>query len=514
METKITKSARAELVQALHVRYDAATRGEKTQILNEFAAISGYHRKYAIHVLNGTEEPHEPACSPVRPRLYDEATRQALIVLWEASDRVCGKRLKPLLTVLLPAMERHGHLHLDHAIRPKLLAMSASTIDRLLCDTKRVTQANKPRRNMIGLRRLVPIRTFADWKDPLPGSMEMDLVAHCGNVVRGSYVHSLVLTDIASGWTECTPLIAREGTLVVEALERVRATALPFVLRALDIDNGGEFLNETMVRYCTDHGIELTRSRPYRKNDQAWIEQKNGAVVRKLIGYRRLEGIATAQSLARLYAASRLFVNFFQPSFKLAEKTRNGARVHKRYHPPQTPCERLLANENMEPMMKAKLRGVAESLDPLQLLEEIRTMQRHLAAIPEGGPAPSKPLQNQDLTSFLAGLSTAWRTGEVRPTHYRKPSPLHHWRTRIDPFESVWPELCQRLEEYPDQTGIELFEYLQTKYPKCYEPGQLRTLQRRLKIWRMQAARRLIYGTHQTSHTETVPGVGSTIKTQ
>jgi hypothetical protein len=499
METKITRSARTELIGALHDRYKSAKRPEKIQILNEFSALSGYHRKYAIRVLNGIDEPREPTRLPVRPRLYDEAARQALIVLWEASDRVCGKRLKPLLSILLPAMERHGHLHLEGTIRSKVLAMSAATIDRLLRDTKAVTRANKPRRNLIGLRRIVPIRTFADWKDPLPGSMEMDLVAHCGDVSRGSYVHSLVLTDIASGWIECTPLIAREGTLVVEALERVR-TALPFRLRALDTDNGSEFLNETMVKYCTDHGIELTRSRPYRKNDQAWIEQKNGAVVRKLIGYRRLEGLAAAQAIARLYAASRLFVNFFQPSFKLAEKTRNGARVSKRYLPPQTPCERLLQNQDTEAAMKVKLRGVSESLDPLHLLEEVRTMQRHLIEIPENGPPTALPSRNQDLTSFLASLSTAWRAGEVRPTHYRKPRPSRLYRTRIDPFESVWPELCQQLESYPDQTGLDLFEQLQIKYPDRYLPGQLRTLQRRLKIWRAQAARRLIYSTHEISH--------------
>ena len=261
METKITKSARAELVRALHDRYKSANRAEKMRMLNEFGALSGYHRKYALRVLNGAVEPREPAQSPARPRLYGEATRQVLIVLWEASDRVRGKRLKPLLAVLLPAMERHGHMNLDPAIRSKMLGMSAATIDRLLRDTKSVTRADRPRRNMLGLRRIVPVRTFADWKDPLPGSMEMDLVGHCGDVIRGSYVHSLMLTDIASGWTECTPLVARDGTLVVEALERVR-TALPFPLRALDTDNGAEFLNETMVRYCTNHGIELTRSRP------------------------------------------------------------------------------------------------------------------------------------------------------------------------------------------------------------------------------------------------------------
>jgi transposase InsO family protein len=162
------------------------------------------------------------------------------------------------------------------------------------------------------IRRRVAIRTFADWNEPPPGSMEMDLVAHCGDMNRVSYVHSLVLTDIASGWTECAPLVVRESTLLVEALERVRL-GLPFPLRALDVDNGSEFVNETMVQYCLRNGIELTRSRPYRKNDQAWIEQKNGAIVRKLLGYRRFEGIAAAQVLVRLYGASRLFVNFFHP---------------------------------------------------------------------------------------------------------------------------------------------------------------------------------------------------------
>src|SRR6476619_7317452 len=205
------------------------------------------------------------------------------------------------------------------------------------------------------------MRTFADWNDPTPGSMEMDLVAHCGNVNPGSYVHSLVLTDIASGWTEAAPIVVREGTLVVETLDRIRA-GLPFGLRALDVDNGSEFVNDRLIEYCLSHGIELTRSRPYRKNDQAWIEQKNGAIVRKLLGYRRFEGLAAARAIARLYAASRLFVNFFQPSFKLASKQRDGAKVTKRYHPPQTPCERLLQAQGVPPAVAATLREIAAGL--------------------------------------------------------------------------------------------------------------------------------------------------------
>src|SRR5215475_12189179 len=345
MASKMTYTIRAELANAVRRRYRAATGKQKRRILDEFIATTGYHEKSAIRVLNAV-----PAVvarqTRNRPSLYDEAARAALIVLWEASDRVCGKRLKALLPILLPALERNGHLKLDEQIRPKILSMSAATIDRLLRMPKSAMPTKKAPRVVPEPRRRIKMRTFADWNEPGPGSMEMDLVAHCGAVNRGSYVHSLVLTDIASGWTEAAPIIVRESTLVVETLDRIR-TGLPFALLAVDVDNGSEFVNDKLIEYCLGHGIELTRSRPYRKNDQAWIEQKNGAVVRKLLGYRRFEGLAAARAITRLYAASRLFVNFFQPSFKLAAKRRDGAKVSKRYHPPQTPCERLLQSDSV-----------------------------------------------------------------------------------------------------------------------------------------------------------------------
>ena len=215
--------------------------------------------------------------------------------------------------------------------------------------------------------------------------------------------------------------MVRESGLLVETLERVRL-GLPFALRALDVDNGSEFVNESLINYCLSHGIELTRSRPWRKNDQAWIEQKNGAVVRKLLGYRRFQGIAAAQAITRLYGASRLFVNFFQPSFKLAEKHRQGAQVSKRYHPPQTPCDRLLQAESIPEASKIKLREVASALDPLKLLEEIRAMQAHLVALADGGEVPIATPEPPDLSGFVASLSSAWRAGEVRPTFSVRPS--------------------------------------------------------------------------------------------
>jgi hypothetical protein len=492
MAKRISVDARRELVRAIGERYRSASRAERVRILDEFVAVTGFHRKHAIRVLN-TAEVEARSLRRTSLRLYDEAVRDALVVLWEASDRVCGKRLKPLLPVLVTALERHGHLRLDDAVRAKLLKASAATIDRLLVvprsggDGRRRVVRAKP-----AVRRQVPVRTFADWKEPLPGFMEADLVAHGGESAAGSFVHTLVLTDIATGWTECTALAVREGSLIVEALTRLRST-MPFPLRGIDTDNGSEFVNETVLAYCQESGVEFTRSRPYRKNDQAWVEQKNGSVVRRLVGYRRLEGLAAADALARLYASSRLFVNFFQPSFKLAEKRRDGSRVTKRYHAPETPCARLLQSDAVTDPMKDRLRAVASTVDPLRLLDEIRAVQHQLAGLASGSTPHVAAVRNADLDQFLKSLATAWHDGEVRPTHRAEPKRQRDWRTRKDPFEAVWPRVLGWLQEEPDRTGTELLARLQEEHPGQFSEGHLRTLQRRLKTWRRAAARKLVF---------------------
>ena len=222
---------------------------------------------------------------------------------------MCGKRLKALLPTLVPALERHGHLTLDPRVREQLMAVSAATIDRRLASARAVTAGQRRRRRSGGdrVRGRVPVRTFGDWQDPASG-LRRGGPGRALWIVNGrQLVWTLVLTDIASGWTECVPLLVREAGAVVDAVDRLRG-ALPFPLRGIDTDNGSEFLNEVLIGSCKEHGIELTRSRPYRKNDQAWVEQKNGAVVRRLVGYGRLEGMRGAEALARLYSAARLFV--------------------------------------------------------------------------------------------------------------------------------------------------------------------------------------------------------------
>ena len=499
MATKISVGARQELVRAVSSRYRAASKAEKRRILDEFTAVTGYHRKHAIRLLNVTAALLASRPAP-RMRVYDSAVREALIVLWEASDRVCGKRLKPLVPVLLDSLERHGHLRLDSVVRAKLTAVSAATMDRLLAAPHGASDRKRSKGAAPAIRKNIPVRTFADWKEPVPGFMEADLVAHGGENVAGSFAHTLVLTDIASGWTECVPLAVREGSLVVEALARLRTT-MPFPLLGFDTDNGSEFINESVLNYCAELGIEFTRSRPYRKNDQAWVEQKNGSVVRRLVGYRRLEGIAATEALSRLYAASRLFVNFFQPSFKLAEKKRIGARVSKRYYAPETPFARLLCAGAIPESMKDRLRVVAKRLDPLRLLDEIRSVQQELAGLAAGERHHGKPSSDAELDQFLASLSTAWHHGEVRPTHQAKPKPMRHWRTHKDPFEAVWPRVLAWLEAEPDLTGLELLQRLQADHPGEYPDRQLRTLQRRLKLWRRAAAKRLVFTSSTVSIT-------------
>lgn len=494
----ISERAKRELIQAISERYRAASRVEKRRILDEFVALTAYHRKHAIRVLRGSSR-SIAASKRSRPRVYDEAVREAVIVLWEASDRICGKRLKPLLPVLVESLERHGHLSLDDGIRARLLEASAATIDRLLAGPRAAARGRRSRvRAKPAIRKSVPVRTFADWKDPVVGYAEVDLVAHCGESVAGSFSYSLVLTDIASGWTECAALLVREGTLVVDAIDRMRTT-LPFDLRGVDTDNGSEFVNEALLAYCAQHRIELTRSRPYRKNDQAWVEQKNGSVVRRLTGYGRLEGIRAAEALARLYTSSRLFVNFFQPSFKLAEKKRCGARLSKRYHTPETPCARLLADPAIGEPTKERLRAVLLSLDPLRLLDEIRTVQHHLAGLVAGEVRHVLPHRDADLDRFLGSLAIAWKAGEVRPTHRTEPKPARHWRTRHDPFEAVWARVLVWLEAEPDRTATELLDRLQHEFPGQFSDGQVRTLQRRVKQWRSLAARRLVFAEARTS---------------
>jgi hypothetical protein len=506
MSDQISKQTKSELLEVLRQRYQHVAKIDKTKILDQFVAVAGCHRKHAIRLLTGSG-PAAGAVPAVARRTYDEAVRQALIVLWEAADRICGKRLKAILPSLVAALERHGHLALDATVRQRVLAVSAATIDRLLAVVRSKTSTRKKRKTATKPSKQIPVRTFADYGDPLPGYLEIDFVSHGGSSMQGVFLWSLVATDVCTGWTEAVALVAREQSLVVEGLKVIRQQ-FPVPIKGIDSDNDSAFINETLLSYCQQQCLEFTRSRAYQKNDQAWIEQKNGAVVRRFVGYQRHAGVAAGQCLARLYQSVRLFVNYFQPSMKLRSKTRVGAKVKKTYHKPATPCARLLAHAAVPDAVKERLRAEQSHLDPLDLLQRIRESQAALAALSSGelGSGPER----ESLEQFLAGLAELWRQGEARPTHRESVPRPRAWRTRQDPFEKVWPEILLWLQDDPDASAKSLLERLDQKYPGHFPEGQLRTLQRRVRDWRRVMARHLVHGCHEGQATTETPIVVAT----
>lgn len=366
--------AKRELLVPVAPRYRDADASQKSLILDEFVAATGYARKYAIRLLTNEAVPTPAPLRRARARRYGGEVQEALRIAWEAANCICAKRLVPFLVELVPALERHGHLQIADETRAQLVAISPATADRLL---RRYREGDTPRglsTTKAGtlLKHQVPVRTFADWNEVSPGFLEADLVAHCGTSVEGSFLYTLVLTDVATGWTECLPLLVRSREAVIEALARGRQL-LPFPLLGLDTDNGSEFLNGELLAYCEREQITFTRGRASRKNDQCYVEQKNGSIVRQLVGYDRFEGQRAYRQLTELSRAVRLYVNFFQPSMKLHTKRREGSRVHRTYDAAQTPFQRLHHAKILTTEQEERLTGIYQALDPVRLRRQLHT---------------------------------------------------------------------------------------------------------------------------------------------
>src|SRR6266705_2634938 len=289
-------------------RYREASASQKGALLDEVAATTEYARRYAMWLLN---HPPEGQPTPRRRRQpqYGPQVQHALFLAWQAANQICTKRLMPFLPTLIEALERQGHLHLTDACRTRLLSMSAATADRLLRSQRgRGVHGISTTRAGTLLKQQIPIRTFEEWNETRPGFLEADLVAHCGTDIEGGYLYTLTLTDIATGWTECLPLLLRSQETVLAAIQRAR-TLFPFPILGIDTDNGGEFINEALIAYCEQEHLTFTRGRPSLKNDQCFVEQKNGAIVRQVVGYDRLVGEHAYRQLTELYRALRLYVN-------------------------------------------------------------------------------------------------------------------------------------------------------------------------------------------------------------
>lgn len=365
----MSPKSKREYVRAIAQRYRTAPRALKHQILTEFCATTGYHRKSAIRLLT---RPPDLQPRPRRGRLstYGPQTIAALAALWEAAGYPWSARLKALLPLWLPWARQR--LSLTPPVERQLLAISPRTIDRRLQAKKTQIRRRLYGRTKPGtlLKHHIPIKTD-HWNVTSPGFAEVDLVAHSGNAADGEFCHSLNLTDIHSTWVETRAVLGRGQTPVLQALDEMAQT-LPFPLRGLDSDNGSEFINHHLFRYCQGYDIQFTRGRPYKKDDNAHIEQKNWTHVRKLLGWDRYDSRDALEAMNDLYRGElRLMMNLFQPSVKLVRKVRVGSRLRRVYDRPQTPLDRLLASGAGDPAKVAALQQLRERLDPFALAETI-----------------------------------------------------------------------------------------------------------------------------------------------
>ncbi|HVE74482.1 MAG TPA: transposase family protein [Mycobacteriales bacterium] len=380
---RVKQASKHELAEAVRGRYLRADRRGKAAILDEFVASTGYHRKAAIRRRRQGPPPQRRGHGG-RPRRYSSVVVGALRVAAEASGWPCGKRLAPFLEELVPALEAERALALSDDDRAALVAMSPATVDRRLAPYRRQLRPRGRGTTKPGtlLKHQVPVRTYTPWEDERPGCLEIDLVAHCGTTTAGHYLNTLVATDVATGWTECEAIWGKGQAAVVEAPEQIRGR-LPFPLLGLDSDNGSEFLNALLLRWCTAQRLTFTRSRPYWKNDQAHVEQKNWSVVRRLLGYDRYESREALAALQAVYAPLRLWTNHWQPALKLIGKERDGARVRKRYDTARTPYRRALAIADLDPAARQRLDAEHTASGPVALRRRldaaILALDRHHA---------------------------------------------------------------------------------------------------------------------------------------
>ena len=366
--------AKRELLVQIAPRYREASSAFKEVILDEFVAATGYARKYAIRLLNHPVDLKLVIERP-RPPRYGREVQQALYLTWTAANHICAKRLIPFLPTLVESLERHGHLQLSEECRSQLLSISPATADRLLRPyRKQERHGISTTRSGTLLKKQIPIRTFQDWNEVKPGFLEADLVAHCDTQAEGSYLYTLTLTDVATGWTECLPLLNRGQEAVVAALKRAQQL-LPFPILGIDTDNGAEFINIELMAYCEQEHITFTRGRPHKSNDQCYVEQKNGQIVRQVVGYDRFSGELAYRQLTELYRALRVYVNCFQPSMKLQTKQREGSKVRRTYDQAQTPLQRLLASGVLSAKKQQELLRITQALDPLRLLQQLEHLR-------------------------------------------------------------------------------------------------------------------------------------------
>jgi len=390
---------RRELTETLCARYRMADRRTKATILGEFCESTRYNRAYAALLLRGyplrrlvvgsegarrMRSVKVPRHGGGRPRLYGGEVQRVVLNVWGRFGYLCGKRLAPILRRCLPSLRRDRFLHPSAEVCEALKHISPASIDRLLRPARQKLRLKGicHTRPTTGLLALVPVRTFGDFSSVPPGHVQVDTVGHDGGIASGEYAFSLAFTDVCTGWTERRAVQNRASRWIITALDEIRQ-AVPFPLTHLHADNGSEFINVNLYRYCKANGVELSRSRAGRKNDNCWVEQKNFDTVRKLVGYARYGSPQALEALNTLYRLQGLLQNYVLPCQKLKEKKRIGSKVYKRYDKLLTPAERVLLHHDISAKAKAKVRSTNARLNPLALADRVLILQRRVLALAE-----------------------------------------------------------------------------------------------------------------------------------
>lgn len=373
------KQDRSLVVRAFSREYQRGGKKEKTHLLHRLAKTTGYSRKHLMEILLDPPKKRRIKRKRLSPYLF---ILKPLKKLWAVSNYACGVRLAPMIPVYLSALKRHDKWTVTQEEKRLLLSISPRTVDRLLQHERRNINGRSRSRTKPGslLKHRIPIRTFADWNDDekRPGFLEIDTVHHCTEENRGDYIHTLDTTDVFTGWNECRAFMGKSESHTVEGLEIIRKR-LPFPLLGIDFDTGGEFVNWHLIRYSKRHQITYTRAREEKKNDQNYIEQQNFSVVRRFVGYQRLDTYKQLWILNQLYNLLSDYQNFFQPVMRLKEKVRNGTRLTRRYDKPKTAYQRVLEYPGTSKEVKKKLRKRFLKLNPKRLLLDITRLGRRLA---------------------------------------------------------------------------------------------------------------------------------------